>query len=177
MNNLANILKDIPNIELVNEIKRRLDSNINIKDNTPTPTPTHESNSVLIGRMNNNPVKSEYNLMGKVLGLYENQPKNLLSFEQKEVMGSQVIFTFLEVFKEYAEGLNFNQREQERIQLTFDAKRFNNNLEPIKEKLKAGTIIKIYGRLNNTVNQKTGGRSFSVYSFTGFPAKVIQLKE
>ncbi|CAG8716255.1 5899_t:CDS:1 [Ambispora leptoticha] len=172
--NLQEILKDIPNIEILKELKRRLD--INIKDNTLTPTPTRERNNdngVLVGRMNNNPAKSEYNLMGKILGLYENQPKNLLSFEQKEVMGSQVLFTFMEVLKEYTEGLNFNQREQERVQLTFDAKRFNYNLEPIKEKLKAGTVIKVYGRLNNTINQKTGGRSFSVYSFTDFPEKVI----
>ncbi|CAG8585017.1 5722_t:CDS:2, partial [Cetraspora pellucida] len=97
MNNLQNI----SNIELVNELKRRLDL-INIKEITPT----RESNSVLVGRMENRPERSEYKL--------------------------------LEVFKEYSEGLNFNQRERERIQLTFDAKRFNNNLEPIKEKLKAG---------------------------------------
>src|SRR5215216_2952143 len=134
-------LKDIPNIELVKELKRRLDQLdlINIKENTPT----REGNSVLVGRMNNNPSKSEYNLMGKILGLYENQPRNLLSFEQKEVMGSQVLFTFMEVLKDYTEGLNFNQREKERIQLTFDAKRFNHNLEPIKEKLKVGEVIKV----------------------------------
>ncbi|KLL03428.1 MAG: hypothetical protein MRERV_41c002 [Mycoplasmataceae bacterium RV_VA103A] len=139
MNNLQNI----SNIELVNELKRRLDL-INIKEITPT----RESNSVLVGRMENRPERSEYKLLGKILGLYENQPRNLLSFEQKEVIGSRVLFTFMEVFKEYSEGLNFNQRERERIQLTFDAKRFNNNLEPIKEKLKAGQVIGIFGRLN-----------------------------
>lgn len=147
--NLQEILKDIPNIEILKELKRRLDNNI--KDNKPTreeleQIPRNKNNSELVGRMTNNPARHEYNLMGKVLGLYENQPKNLLSFEQKEVMGSQVLFTFLEVFKEY---------------------------EPVKEKLKTGTVIKIYGRLNNTINQKTGGRSFSVYSFTDFPEKVI----
>src|SRR2546430_1497775 len=156
--NITEILKDIPNIELLKEIKRRLDSNIHIKENVPT----RENNNVLVGRMNNNPSKSEYNLMGKILGLYENQPRNLLSFEQKEVMGSSVIFTFLEVFKEYTERLNLKQRKKKRIQITFDSKRFKNNLEPIKEKLKAGSVIKVFGRLNNTVNQKTGGRSFSV---------------
>ncbi|CAG8829077.1 30336_t:CDS:2, partial [Racocetra persica] len=82
-------LQEISNYELISELKRRLDLNINIEKNTPTR-------------------------------LYENQPKNLLSFEQKEVMGSQVLFTFIQVFKEYTEGLNFNQRETERIQLTFD---------------------------------------------------------
>ena len=60
MTKIQQILKDIPNYELLNELKRRLDSNINIKDNTPAC----ESNSSLVGRLNNNPTKNEYNLMG-----------------------------------------------------------------------------------------------------------------
>lgn len=158
-------LQEISNYELISELKRRLDLNINIEKNTPT---RENNNNVLVGKLNNNPARNEYNLMGKILGLYENQPRNLLSFEQKEIMGSQVLFTFMEVFREYTEGLNFNQRETERIQLTFDSKRFNNNLEPVKGKLKAGQVIKVFGRLNNTVNQKTGGRSFSVYNLVNF---------
>jgi hypothetical protein len=179
INDMTN-LKDIPNIELVNELKRRLDQLdlINIKDNTPTheeleQIPQNKNNSELVGRMTNNPARHEYNLMGEILGLYENNPKNLLGFEEKNINGSKVLFTFLKTYPDYYKGLEFNKREQERIQLTFDEKRFDGNLEPIKDKLKAGTVIKVFGRLNNTVNQKTGGRSFSVYSFTDFPEKII----
>src|SRR5207248_4288114 len=151
-----------------NELKRRLD---NIRNITPT-----QENKELVGRINNNPTKSEYNLMGQVLGIYENQPRNLLGFEEKNINGSKILFTFLKTHPEYYLGLNFNEREQERIQLTFDAKRFNNNLEPIKEILKVGRIIKVFGRLNGKdTNQyrNTGGRSFSVYSFATMPENVF----
>ncbi|KLL03429.1 MAG: hypothetical protein MRERV_41c003 [Mycoplasmataceae bacterium RV_VA103A] len=30
--------------------------------------------------------------------------------------------------------------------------------------------------LNNTINQKTGGRSFSVYRLIDFPEKIMELK-
>jgi hypothetical protein len=166
MNNLQNISDQ----ELLNELKRRL--SINNKDNN---TPKRENN-ILVGRMENRPERSEYKLLGKILGLYENQPQNLLSFEQKEIGGSTCLFSFMEVFKEYREGLDFNEKEKKRITLIFDAKRFNNNLEPIKEKLKAGKVIGVFGRLNNTINQQTGGRSFSVYYLINFPEKVIEFK-
>jgi hypothetical protein len=189
-NNLS-VLKQISDQELLNELKRRgkvkelKKSNGEIEScfiwkrdilNT-NQEHNHENNKELAGKQNNNHTKSEYNLMGQVLGIYENQPKNLLGFEEKNIFGSSCLFTFLKTYPEYYQDLNFNEREKERITLIFDAKRFNNNLEPIKEIIKAGRVIKVFGRLNNNIHPKTGGRSFSVYSFVAMPENIYVTQE
>jgi hypothetical protein len=44
--------------------------------------------------MENNPSKSEYKLMVKLLGLYENSPQDLLPYEEKP----DYLYTFARIF-------------------------------------------------------------------------------
>ncbi|CAG8799013.1 13041_t:CDS:2, partial [Racocetra persica] len=69
-----------------------------------------------------------------------------------------------------------SEREKERLQLTFDKMKFK-PWETLKEQLHPDRVLIIFGRLNQTINQKTGGRSFSVYRLALMPENIIEIKD
>lgn len=112
--------------------------------------------------------------MCQVLGVYENQPHNLLSIEEKE----NYAYTFAKVFPKVWDecGLIPNEREKERIQLTFDKNKFR-PWEALKEQLGKNRVLIVFGRLNQTINERTGGRSFSVYRLALMPENIIEIRD
>ena len=68
--------------------------------------------------MEDRPERHEYKIMVKLLGLYENDPYNLLSYEEKD----NYLYSFVKVFDNVwdEKGLHPNKREKERLQITFD---------------------------------------------------------
>ena len=132
------------------------------------------SNSIPVSTLENNPERSEYKLMCQVLGLYWEEPCNLLNYAEKE----DYLYTFAKVFPQVWDecGLIPNEREKERIQLTFDKEKFK-PWETLKEQLRKDRVLIVFGRLNQTINQKTGGRSFSVYRLALMPENIVEIKD
>ena len=133
-----------------------------------------ENKGVPVSTLENNPERSEYKLMCQVLGLYLEEPCNLQNYKEKE----DYLYTFAKVFPQVWDecGLIPNERERERLQLTFDKDKFK-PWETLKEQLRQGRVLIVFGRLNQTINQKTGGRSFSVYRLALMPENVVEIKD
>ena len=133
-----------------------------------------ENNLIPISNLEDKPDRHEYKLMCQVLGLYEEEPCNLQNYKEKK----DYLYTFAKVFPPVWEekGLYPNETEKERLQLTFDKTKFK-PWENLKEQLRQDRVLIVFGRLNQTINPKTGGRSFSVYRLALMPENIIEIKD
>ncbi|CAG8824082.1 9772_t:CDS:10, partial [Gigaspora margarita] len=73
-------------------------------------------------------------------------------------------------------GLIPNEREKERLQLTFDKTKYP-EWRLLKEQLRQDRVLIVFGRLNQVINPKTGGRSFSVYRLVLMPENIIEIRD
>src|SRR6185369_4947806 len=101
-------------------MRQIVNGNLNIMNRTPTIINMEKPNNdkiMPVFQMENNPTKSEYKLMVRVI--------------EKSIERDDYLYTFAKVYPQSYEGgaIDFNNEEKERLLLTFDKKRFDNNLK------------------------------------------------
>ena len=129
---------------------------------------TMTNNSVPVSTLENNPLANEYKFMVKVLGVNEEETANDFTH----------FYTWARVYPQSwnETGLNPNEKERQRLQLTFNKNTYP-NWKNLKEQLRPNRVLIIFGKLSETVSEETGGRYFSVYRLALMPENIIEIKD